>query len=146
MRKPDFGYRVSGIGNLYLLYRSRVVLLLIGFLGVIITGCGSPMLKAAATQEGLASFYGAEFDGRRTSSGEIFHKDDLTAAHRSYPFGTLLRVTNLKNGVQVKVRVNDRGPVKPERIIDLSYGAAKMIGLDRMGLTRVKLEVLDWGK
>ena len=113
---------------------------------VALSGCASPMLKAAATQEGLASFYGKEFDGRRTSNGEIFHKDDLTAAHRSYPFGTILRVTNLKNGDKVEVRVNDRGPVKPERIIDLSYGAAKVIGLDKMGLTRVRLEVLDWGK
>lgn len=112
----------------------------------IFQGCGSPILKAAATQEGLASFYGKEFDGRKTSSGEIFHKDDLTAAHRTLPFGTVLRVTNLKNGDQVEVRVNDRGPVKPERIIDLSYGAAKVIGLDKMGLVRVRLEVLDWGK
>ncbi|MFI5264883.1 MAG: septal ring lytic transglycosylase RlpA family protein, partial [Candidatus Kapaibacterium sp.] len=112
----------------------------------ILSGCSSPVLKAASTQEGLASFYGNEFDGRKTSSGEIFHKDDLTAAHRSYPFGTVLRVTNLKNGEQVEVRVNDRGPVKPERIIDLSYGAAKVIGLDKLGLVRVKLEVLNWGK
>ncbi len=112
----------------------------------LISGCSSPVLKFANSQEGLASYYGAEFDGRRTSSGEIFHKDDLTAAHRTYPFGTLLRVTNLKNGDQVKVRVNDRGPVKPERIIDLSFGAAKEIGLDKMGLVRVRLEVLDWGK
>jgi len=123
-----------------LLYIYSIVLL------GILSGCSSPVLKATATQEGLASFYGKEFDGRRTSSGEIFHKDDLTAAHRTYPFGTTLRVTNLKNGQQVEVRVNDRGPVKPERIIDLSYGAAKVIGLDKMGLVRVRLEVLDWGK
>ena len=109
-------------------------------------GCSSQMLKAVATQEGLASYYGKEFDGRKTSSGEIFHKDDLTAAHRTYPFGTILRVTNLKSGNQVEVRVNDRGPLKPERIIDLSYGAARVIGLDKMGLVRVRLEVLDWGK
>ena len=111
-----------------------------------IIGCASPLMKAAATQEGLASYYGKEFEGRKTSNGEIFHPNDLTAAHRTYPFGTLLRVTNLKNGDQVQVRVNDRGPVKPERIIDLSYGAAKLIGLDRMGLARVRLEVIDWGK
>ena len=108
-------------------------------------GCASQILKAVATQEGLASYYGKEFDGRKTSSGEVFHKDDLTAAHRSYPFGTIVRVTNLKNGNQVEVRVNDRGPVKPERIIDLSLGAAKVIGLDKMGLVRVRLEVLEWG-
>jgi rare lipoprotein A len=113
---------------------------------LLLSSCASPALKAGAMQEGLASYYGKEFDGRKTSNGEIFHKDDLTAAHRSYPFGTVLRVTNLKNGDQVNVRVNDRGPVKPERIIDLSYGAAKVIGLDRMGLARVRLEVLDWGE
>jgi len=110
------------------------------------TGCASHIMKAGASQEGLASYYGKEFEGRKTSSGEIFHSNDLTAAHRSYPFGTTLRVTNLKNGDEVQVRVNDRGPVKPERIIDLSYGAAKVIGLDRLGLVRVRLEVIEWGK
>jgi len=126
--------------------RALLYIVVVGAFAELLAGCSSPILKAAATQEGLASFYGEEFDGRRTSNGEIFHKGDLTAAHRTYPFGTLLRVTNLKNGDQVKVRVNDRGPVKPERIIDLSYGAAKMIGLDRIGLVRVRLEVLYWGE
>ena len=116
------------------------------FIVVLLSGCASPVLKALATQEGLASYYGKEFDGRRTSSGEVFHMNDRTAAHRSYPFGSILRVTNLKNSLQVEVRINDRGPVKPERIIDLSYGAAKVIGLDRLGLARVKLEILEWGK
>ncbi|MDP4220499.1 MAG: septal ring lytic transglycosylase RlpA family protein [Bacteroidota bacterium] len=128
---------------LYNIVAGAIVVLAVGSL---LIGCASPALRAMATQEGLASYYGKEFDGRKTSSGEIFHKDDLTAAHRTYPFGTILRVTNLKNGGQVNVRVNDRGPVKPERIIDLSYGAAKAIGLDRMGLARVRLEVIDWGK
>jgi len=128
------------------IYRYIATLCSFCLFGAQFAGCASPMLKVAATQEGLASFYGKEFDGRRTSNGEIFHKDDLTAAHRTYPFGTIIRVTNLKNGGQVEVRVNDRGPQKPERIIDLSYGAAKVIGLDKMGLARVKLEVLDWGK
>ena len=112
----------------------------------VLSGCSSPVLKAGATQEGLASFYGKEFNGRKTSSGEIFDMYKLTAAHRSYPFGTIVRVTNLKDGSQVDVRVNDRGPVKPERIIDLSYAAAKSIGLDRLGLVRVRLEVLEWGQ
>lgn len=100
---------------------------------------------ALGTQEGIASYYGKGFDGRKTSSGEKFDMNKLTAAHRTYPFGTILRVTNLKNGSQVDVRVNDRGPVKPERIIDLSYAAAKSIGLDKLGLVRVRLEVLEWG-
>ncbi|MBS1904201.1 MAG: septal ring lytic transglycosylase RlpA family protein [Bacteroidetes bacterium] len=112
----------------------------------LLASCSAPVVRGLATQEGLASFYGKEFNGLRTSSGEVFDMNKLTAAHRSYPFGTLLRVTNLKNGAQVDVTVNDRGPVKPERIIDLSYGAAKAIGLDKLGLTRVRLEVIDWGK
>lgn len=98
------------------------------------------------TQEGLASYYSTEFHGRKTSSGEIFDKNALTAAHRTFPFGTILLVTNLKNSKQVKVKVNDRGPVKPERIIDLSYGAAKEIDLVRDGLVRVRVEVVEWGK
>jgi rare lipoprotein A len=109
-------------------------------------GCSSNLVKATGTQEGLASFYGKEFNGRRTSNGEQFDMNALTAAHRTYPFGTVVRVTNLKNGEEVEVKINDRGPVKPERIIDLSYGAAKVIGLDRMGLARVRLEVLEWGE
>jgi rare lipoprotein A len=113
--------------------------------GFLFVGCSSPVVRALATQEGLASYYGKEFNGRKTSSGEIFDMNKATAAHRTYPFGTILRVTNLKSGSQVDVKVNDRGPVKPERIIDLSYGAAKTIGLDKLGLVRVRLDVLEWG-
>lgn len=110
-----------------------------------IAGCSSPITKTLATEEGLASFYGSEFHGRRTSNGETFDKDAMTAAHRSFPFNTILRVTNLKNSMQVEVRVNDRGPVKPERIIDLTYAAAKEIDMVRDGLVRVRVEVLEWG-
>ncbi len=114
--------------------------------GAFFVGCASPLIRAVGTQEGLASFYGKGFDGRKTSSGEVFDMNKLTAAHRTYPFGTILRVTNLKNGLQVDLKINDRGPLKPERIIDLSYGAAKAIGLDKLGLARVRLEVLEWGQ
>lgn len=114
-------------------------------ISLILSGCSAPITRALGTQEGIASYYGKGFDGRKTSSGEKFDMNKLTAAHRTYPFGTILRVTNLKNGSQVDVRVNDRGPVKPERIIDLSYAAAKSIGLDKLGLVRVRLEVLEWG-
>jgi len=112
---------------------------------IFLAGCGSPLVKALATEEGLASYYGTEFHGRRTSNGETFDKDALTAAHRTYPFNTMLRITNLKNGMQIDVRVNDRGPVKPERIVDLTYGAAKEIDMVRDGLARVRVEVLTWG-
>ncbi len=108
-------------------------------------GCGAPVTRSLGTMEGIASYYGSEFHGRRTSNGESFDKDAMTAAHRTYPFNTILRVTNLSNGMEVDVRVNDRGPVKPERIIDLTYGAAKEIDMVRDGLVRVRVEVLEWG-
>jgi rare lipoprotein A len=115
-------------------------------LSLLTIGCASPISRSVGTQEGLASYYSTEFHGRKTSSGEIFDKDALTAAHRTYPFGTILLVTNQKNGRQVEVMVNDRGPVKPERIIDLSYGAAKEIDMLRDGLVRVRVEVVEWGR
>jgi rare lipoprotein A len=98
------------------------------------------------TQEGIASYYGAEFQGRKTSSGEIFDKDKLTAAHLKFPFGTRLRVVNLDNGKTCEVVVNDRGPFVADRIIDLSYGAAKEISMIGTGTAHVRLEVLEWGQ
>ena len=132
---------ISNLRAYYLIYVVAAFLC-----GAFFVGCASPLIRAAGTQEGLASFYGKGFDGRKTSSGEVFDMNKLTAAHRTYPFGTIIRVTNLKNGDQVDLKINDRGPVKPERIIDLSYGAAKAIGLDKLGLARVRLEVLEWGQ
>lgn len=114
-------------------------------LGLFVMSCGSPVTRSLATEEGIASYYGSEFHGRRTSNGESFDKDGMTAAHRTLPFNTILRVTNLTNGKNVEVRVNDRGPVKPERIIDLTYAAAKEIDMVRAGLVRVRVEVLEWG-
>jgi rare lipoprotein A len=105
-----------------------------------------PTTRSVATQEGLASYYSNDFQGRKTSSGEIFDNKRFTAAHRTYPFGTLVRVTNLETDVQVTVRINDRGPVKPERVIDLTYAAAKQLGIVRSGLGHVRLDVLEWGK
>lgn len=125
----------------------KVVFYSINFLVtlLLLSGCASVPVRALGTQEGLSSYYSTEFHGKKTSSGEIFDKNALTAAHRTYPFGSRLLVTNLTNGKQVEVKVNDRGPVKPERIIDLSLAAAKEIDLVRMGLARVRLEVLEWG-
>jgi len=93
-------------------------------------------------QLGKASWYGSAFQGRTTASGEDFDMNDLTAAHRSLPLGTLLRVTNLRNHRNVIVRVNDRGPVPEDRIIDLSYAAAQQLSFENRGLAPVKLEVL----
>ena len=91
---------------------------------------------------GMASFYDAKFQGRRTASGERFNNSALTAAHKSLPFGSLVKVTNVRNSKSVVVRINDRGPYVRGRVIDLSKAAAKKIGLSRTGTARVKLEVL----
>jgi rare lipoprotein A len=116
-------------------------------LASLLSGCAvAPMITALATQEGIASYYSQEFQGCKTSNGEIFDNSQLTAAHRQYPFGTIVKVTNLKTNAAVEVRINDRGPVKQERVIDLSFAAAKAIGIDRSGLGRVRLEVVKWGK
>jgi rare lipoprotein A len=93
--------------------------------------------------EGKASFYADQFHGRKTANGETFNMGMLTAAHPSLPFGTLVRVTNLRNGKDVIVRINDRGPFVKGRIIDLSISAAKEIGLIKSGTARVKLEALS---
>ncbi len=90
----------------------------------------------------MASWYGPKFAGRRTANGEIFDPTQLTAAHRTLPFGTLVRVTNLSTQKQVVVRINDRGPFKDNRIIDLSRAAADAVGLTMMGIGRVQIEPL----
>jgi len=93
---------------------------------------------------GIASWYGGKFmEGRTTASGEKFVRNELTAAHRSLPFGTVLEVTNLTNNKKVTVRVNDRGPMIEDRIIDLSEGAAKKIGLKVKGTAKVKIKVVE---
>lgn len=102
--------------------------------------------KKARVTEGRASFYADQFHGHKTANGETFNREKLTAAHPSLPFGTWVRVTNLRNGKDVIVRINDRGPFVKGRIIDLSRGAAKEIGLTQAGTARVKLEALSSGK
>lgn len=88
---------------------------------------------------GLATFYGTKFNNKRTASGEMYRKDSLVCAHRTYPFGTLLKVQNLKNDKEVIVRVIDRGPFKKGRIVDLSYAAAKAIDMISHGVTKVEV-------
>ena len=92
---------------------------------------------------GPASWYGPGFHGRKTANGERFDQHELTAAHRTLPFGTVIRVTNQRNGKSVVVRVNDRGPFAGKRVLDLSKGAAKEIGMVKSGVAPVKIEVLD---
>jgi rare lipoprotein A len=96
-------------------------------------------------QEGMASVYSKDFDGKRTASGERYDSRALTAAHRTLPLGTQIRVTNLDNGKSVRVRVNDRGPHVRGRIVDLSSSAAAALGFST-GVARVRIEVLGRGE
>ncbi|WP_192822891.1 septal ring lytic transglycosylase RlpA family protein [Rufibacter sp. LB8] len=106
-------------------------------------------LPAASAQEvgdeqnGVASWYGSKYHGRRTSSGEVYNRHKLTAAHNGLPLGTKVKVTNLTNGESVVVKINDRGPFRGARIIDLSEAAAKKIKYRSAGLADVKVEVLE---
>jgi len=99
--------------------------------------------KCFLATTGIASYYADRFHGRTTANGETFDMNDLTAAHKSLPFGTWVRVTNTENGREVTVRINDRGPYVGERIIDLSREAAKVIGLIQPGTGEVKLEAFE---
>lgn len=102
---------------------------------------GAP--RGGCAEEGLASWYGGKFQGRRTASGEIFDTRQLTAAHRTLPFGTRVRVTHLETERSVVVRINDRGPFVEGRIVDLSQAAAAAIGMGGAGVARVRLEVVE---
>lgn len=95
------------------------------------------------TQTGMASFYGKIFHGKKTASGEIYHKHKFTAAHRNIPFNTLIKVTNLENNRSVIVRINDRGPFVKRRIIDLSEAAAKKIDMIHKGIAKVRIDVIS---
>ncbi len=94
-------------------------------------------------QVGIASWYGEEFHGRRTSSGEIYNMYEMTAAHKSLPFGTKVLVVDLKTGRSVVVRINDRGPFIHGRIIDLSFAAAKKLGIVKKGIARVGIKIVQ---
>ncbi len=99
-------------------------------------------IPVVSSFKGLASWYGPGFHGNRSANGEIFNQNALTAAHRTLPFGTQVRVTNLNNGLSVVVRINDRGPYSGRRIIDLSAAAARTLGMMQTGVATVSLEVL----
>jgi rare lipoprotein A len=102
--------------------------------------------QSAHIFHGKASYYGEGFHGKKTASGETFNMYALTAAHRSFPFGTICKVTNQSNGKSVVVRINDRGPFVQGRILDLSYKAADVIGGLRQGIMNVRIEVIRWGR
>ena len=107
-----------------------------------ITETTKPVEIKRQIQTGLAAYYHATFQGRRTACGESFNHNALTAAHKTLPFGTLVRVVNLRNRRSVIVRVNDRGPMEQERIIDLTHRAAQALGFVSQGMTRVTVEVV----
>lgn len=106
----------------------------------------SDLINPVKSITGLASFYSDKFNGRITANGETYKMYGLTAAHNTFPFNTIIRVTNLNNNKNIIVRVNDRMPLHPERIIDLSYGAAILLDMIKDGVVNVRLDILEWGK
>jgi rare lipoprotein A len=112
------------------------------------TGAENPAAAAGDEQqgierEGIASWYGDPYHGRRTASGEVYDKNKMTAAHRTLPFNTMVLLHNLENGKDVKVRINDRGPFVKNRIIDLSFAAARKIGMVGTGSAHVRIDILE---
>lgn len=125
----------------------RLVLVMGMALGLALSACtalpkGRADLDVGLKQRGIASWYGSSFHGQATASRELYNMQALTGAHRTLPLGTVVRVTNVINGKQVQVRINDRGPYLKGRIADLSFGAAKALDMVDQGLAAVQLEVI----
>jgi hypothetical protein len=110
--------------------------------GTRLRGAQGQDIRRPATTYTTASWYGWDFHGRQTANGEVYNMYDRTAAHRTLPFGTMVRVTNLRNGLNTVVRINDRGPFVAGRDIDLSYGTARHLGMLDTGVERVRMEIL----
>jgi rare lipoprotein A len=134
--------------------RLRVELLPILLVSIVLAGAcaqrkgpstSSASIERQHVETGQASWYGKAHQGKLTASGERFDMHALTAAHRTLPFGTIVRVTRLKSGKSVNVRINDRGPFRSGRIIDLSYEAAKKLGITERGTARVEITVIGHG-
>jgi len=106
----------------------------------------APVASSGDASEGKVAHYGAKFNGRKTASGEVFNSNAMTMAHKTLPFGTRVKVTNLANKKSVVVRVNDRGPTSPDRIGDLTTGAARKIGMTKAGVVDARLEVVGQAK
>lgn len=119
-----------------------IAFLIVGFLALV-----SPGVKAATIfQQGSASYYGKAHHGKRTASGERFNMHGLTAAHRTLPFGTKLRVTSKDTGKSIIVTVNDRGPYHGRRVLDLSQEAARQLGMIKLGVGQVTIERIGKGE
>jgi len=129
------------IKDLFFTKRTNLLYLFIAFL--LFSVQAQDVLKVLYEQTGTASFYNKKFNGRKTSSGEKLNNGIYTAAHPSIPFGTMVRVTNQKNGKWVVVKINDRFSPRKGHILDLTYSAAQEIDMIRQGIAHIKLEVLD---
>jgi rare lipoprotein A len=125
------------------LYPGSAIILALSFFLFATLGCAH---RPKEFGTGKASWYGGEYQGRLTASGEVFDKNKLTAAHRTLPFQTIVNVRNLNNGKSVRVRINDRGPFIHGRIIDLSEAAAKALGMIREGVIPVSVQVVRFGQ
>lgn len=121
----------------------RVVLIILVLLGFWYKSIAQDSIPSVNKSTGIASFYAKKFNGRKTSSGEKFSNDSLTAAHKKFKFGTYVLVRNLKNDSTVIVKINDRLPQKSKRTIDLTTKAAKQLNFIKSGLTKVEITVLD---
>jgi len=117
----------------------RIAIIFLILQGLVLSG----FAQVGFTQEGVASIYSEKFEGRTTASGESYSFRKATCAHLTIPFGSLVKVTNLSNNLSVVVRVNDRGPFSPDRIIDLSRSAAEKLGFANAGTAKVKIEVIE---
>lgn len=131
---------------------NKVIALILALVSVFLTGCFSDSSNKSSNpvapsvgeyQRGIASWYGSDYDGKMTASGEIFDKTKLTAAHRTLAFGTYVEVTDLENGRRIVVKINDRGPFVAGRIIDLSERAAEELGMKSAGTAQVSLKIVN---
>jgi len=139
---PRAGVRASETGQASGWSRAGSFAVLVAVASWTATGCVHAPASGASDEEGEASYYASALQGRRTASGARFDNSAMTCAHRTLPFGTRLRVTHLRTGRSVVVRVNDRGPFVRGRVVDLSRAAARELGMLREGHAPVRLEIL----
>lgn len=128
--------------------KNRIFAVILIALTVLVSSCAKKQVRRRTVHKeaGYASWYGPGFHGRKTACGERYDMWKMTAAHKELPFGTMVRVTNLENNKSIVVKINDRGPFKPGRIIDLSKAGAKRLGFLGSGVTKVVLEILPEGE
>lgn len=129
--------------------RPRVLFVAVILAGLLfvppVSAFGPKRYHDGETEKGQASWYGPDFQGKPTADGETFDKNQFTAAHRHLPFNSIVKVTNLSNGLSVTVRINDRGPYESGRIIDVSEAAANQLQMKKAGLVPVEIEVIELG-